>query len=131
MKTVRRINYFCSLFASALCREAGDDRAHGSVAMYGIVVIAVDNFFECFICLYVIGSQGLTLERDFKCFVDCRQIEPRLVRGIVLECGIDLSSVGFELADERHMKLPYMAAHRGDEQNFHLLFSNRFTAAYC
>ena len=115
MKTVRRINYFCSLFASTLCRQAGNDRAHGSVAMYGIVVIAVDNFFERFICLYVIGSQRLTLERDFKCFVDCRQIESRLVRRIVLERGIDLGSVGFELADERHMKLPDMAAHRGDE----------------
>ena len=68
--------------------------------MYGIVVIAVDNFFERFICLYVIGPQRLTLERDFKCFVDCRQIESRLVRRIVLE---------------RHMKLPDMAAHRGDE----------------
>ena len=75
--------------------------------MYGVVVIAVYNFFERFICLYVIGSQRLTLERDFKCLVDCRQIESRLVRGIVLERGIDLGSVGFELPD--------MAAHRGDE----------------
>ena len=83
--------------------------------MYGIVVIAVYNFFERFICLYVIGSQRLTLERDFKCFVDCRQIESRLVRGIVLERGIDLGSVRFELADKRHMKLTDMTAHRGDK----------------
>lgn len=83
--------------------------------MYGIIIIAVDHLFERFICLYVIGSQGLTLERDFKRFVNCRQIESWLVRRIILERGIDLGSVRFELADERHMKLPDMTAHRGDK----------------
>ena len=129
MKTVRRINYFCSLFASTLCRQAGNDRAHGSVAMYGVIIIAVDNLFKRFICLYVIGSQRLTFERNFKSLVYCGQIESRLVCGIILERGVNLDSVSLQFTDKRHMKLPYMTAHRGDEQNFHRLFSNRFSVA--
>ena len=131
MKAVSCVYDLCPLFARAFGRKTGNDRAHGGMAMHGVIAVAVNNLFELSVRLYVIRTQRPTLKRDFKSLVYCGQIESRLVCGIILERGVNLDSASLQFTDKRHMKLPYMTAHRGDEQNFHRLFSIRFTAAYC